>query len=160
MGNLSFLRPKPKSSLVVSPPTSNPTGNLTDHTLNKCPPLPLPLPRSKNLCLTKGFLQYFFHWFTFFQVWKSPWRREQLPTPVFLPGKSHAQRSYSPWPCQEMVRHSWVTDTFFRFHPFQPLPLPILFLTHLKWSFQYINQFLSPLRHNPPAAPIWHRTQA
>ena len=60
MGNLSFLRPKPKSSLVVSPPTSNPTGNLIDHTLNKCPPLPLPLPRSKNLCLTKGFLQFFF----------------------------------------------------------------------------------------------------
>ena len=29
-----------------------------------------------------------------------PWRREQLPTPVFLPGESHGQRSqvgYSPW---------------------------------------------------------------
>ena len=31
---------------------------------------------------------------------KIPWRREWLPTPVFLPGKSHGQRSlagYSPW---------------------------------------------------------------
>ena len=32
-------------------------------------------------------------------VWKIPWRREWLPTPVFLPGESHVQRSlmgYSP----------------------------------------------------------------
>ena len=30
---------------------------------------------------------------------RSPWRREWLPTPVFLPGESHGQRSlagYSP----------------------------------------------------------------
>ena len=36
-----------------------------------------------------------------FHPWikKTPWRREWLPTPVFLPGKSHGQRSlagYSP----------------------------------------------------------------
>ena len=33
-------------------------------------------------------------------VWGDPWRRKQQPTPVFLPGKSHGQRSlvgYSPW---------------------------------------------------------------
>ena len=33
-------------------------------------------------------------------VGKVPWRREWIPTPVFLPGKSHGQRSlagYSPW---------------------------------------------------------------
>ena len=33
-------------------------------------------------------------------VGKIPWRREQQPTPVFLPGDSHGQRSlasYSPW---------------------------------------------------------------
>ena len=31
--------------------------------------------------------------------WEDPWRREWLPTPVFLPGESHGQRSlvgYSP----------------------------------------------------------------
>ena len=37
-----------------------------------------------------------------FDPWvrKIPWRREWLPTPVFLPGESHGQRSlvgYSPW---------------------------------------------------------------
>ena len=33
-----------------------------------------------------------------------PWRRKWQPTPVFLPGKSHGQRSlagYSPWGCKE-----------------------------------------------------------
>ena len=33
-------------------------------------------------------------------VRKIPWRRDQLPTPVFLPGEFHGQRSlagYSPW---------------------------------------------------------------
>ena len=39
-----------------------------------------------------------------FDPWgrKIPWRREWQPTPVFLPGKSHGQRSlegYSPWDC-------------------------------------------------------------
>ena len=31
--------------------------------------------------------------------WEDPWRREWQPTPVFLPGESHGQRSlvdYSP----------------------------------------------------------------
>ena len=35
-----------------------------------------------------------------FLGWEIPWRREQLPTHVVLPGEFHAQRSlagYSPW---------------------------------------------------------------
>ena len=35
---------------------------------------------------------------------KNPWRRKWQPTSVFLPGKSHGQRSlvgYSPWGCKE-----------------------------------------------------------
>ena len=37
-------------------------------------------------------------------VGKIPWRREWLPTPVFLPREFHGQRSltsYSPWCCKE-----------------------------------------------------------
>ena len=37
-------------------------------------------------------------------VKRIPWRREWQPTPGFLPGKSHQQRSlagYSPWGCKE-----------------------------------------------------------
>ena len=33
------------------------------------------------------------------------WRREWQPTPVFLPGESHGQRSlagYSPWGAKEL----------------------------------------------------------
>ena len=33
-------------------------------------------------------------------VWKMPWRRAMQPTPVFLPGEPHGERSlvgYSPW---------------------------------------------------------------
>ena len=36
-------------------------------------------------------------------VGKIPWRRKRQPTPVFLPGKSHGQRSlasYGPWDCR------------------------------------------------------------
>ena len=37
-------------------------------------------------------------------VGKIPWRREWLPTPVFLPRELHGQRSlvgYRPWGCRE-----------------------------------------------------------
>ena len=38
-------------------------------------------------------------------VGKIPWRRKWKPTPVFLPGKFHRQRTlvgYSPWGCKEL----------------------------------------------------------
>ena len=38
-------------------------------------------------------------------VGKIPWRRKWQPTPVFLPGESHGQRSlvgYSLWGCKEL----------------------------------------------------------
>ena len=42
-----------------------------------------------------------------FDPWvrKIPWRRAWQPTPVFLPGESHGQRSlvgYSPWGHKEL----------------------------------------------------------
>ena len=45
-------------------------------------------------------------------VMKIPWRRKWQPTPVFLPAKSHGQRSlegYSPWGCKR-VRHDLATQ--------------------------------------------------
>ena len=44
---------------------------------------------------------------TRFSPWvgKIPWRRKWQSIPVFLPGKSHRQRSlvgYSPWPCERV----------------------------------------------------------
>ena len=39
------------------------------------------------------------------RIGKIPWRSEWLPTPVFLPGEFHGERSlgiYSPWGCKEL----------------------------------------------------------
>ena len=39
-------------------------------------------------------------------VGKIPWRKKWQPTPVFLPGESHGQRSlvgYSPWGHRDMT---------------------------------------------------------
>ena len=47
-------------------------------------------------------------------VRKIPWRRAWQPTPVFLPGKSHGQRSlegYSPWGCKESYMTEQLTLT-------------------------------------------------
>ena len=53
------------------------------------------------------------------QVGKTPWRRKWHPTPVFLPGESHGQRSLvgcSPWGDKESVRTEGLsTQTAFRF---------------------------------------------
>ena len=75
-------------------------------------------------------------------VGKIPWRRKWQLTSVFLPGKSHGQRSlvsYSPWRSQR-VGHNWVTEKAC-IAPF-PLSWPIsqphqtqLFRTHLNWSW-------------------------
>ena len=48
-----------------------------------------------------------------FHPWmgKIPWRRKWQPTPVFLPEKSHRQRSlvgHSVWGCKR-VRHDFMT---------------------------------------------------
>ena len=45
-------------------------------------------------------------------VGKIPWRRSRQPTLVFLPGKSHGQRSlagYSPWGCKELNTTEWLS---------------------------------------------------
>ena len=47
---------------------------------------------------------------------RSPWRREWLLIPVFLPGEFHGQRSlvgYSPWGCKESDMTEWLTLPLF-----------------------------------------------
>jgi len=58
-----------------------------------------------------------------FNPWarKISWRREWQPTPVFLPGISHGQRSlagYSAW-SQKRVRHDLATKQ--QLQGYQPL---------------------------------------
>ena len=48
-------------------------------------------------------------------VGKIPWRREWLPTPVFLPGEFYGQRSlegYSPWGHKESDATERLTHMF------------------------------------------------
>ena len=54
-------------------------------------------------------------WRRQFNPWvrKIPWRKKCQPTPVFLPGKSHGQRTmagYSPW-VRKKVGHNWAAKT-------------------------------------------------
>ena len=52
------------------------------------------------------------HWFDPW-VRKIPWRRKWQPTPVFLPGESHGQRSlagYSPRGHKESGTNDWATN--------------------------------------------------
>ena len=47
-----------------------------------------------------------------------PWRREWLPSPVFLPGEFHGQRnlsSCSPWSCKELDTIKQLTLSLFSF---------------------------------------------
>ena len=54
-------------------------------------------------------------------VGKSLWRREWLPTPVFLPGEFHGQRSLAGYsPQGRKGRHNWVTNSFPFFTITQP----------------------------------------
>ena len=49
-----------------------------------------------------------------FWIRKIPWRKNWQPTPVFLPGEFHGQRSlagYSPWDCKESDTTEWLTHT-------------------------------------------------
>ena len=54
---------------------------------------------------------------------KVPWRRAWQPTPVFVPGESHGQRSlvgYSPWGCKESDTTEQLTHTHTHTHTTQP----------------------------------------
>ena len=61
------------------------------------------------------------------QVEKVPWRREWLPTPVFLPGEFHGQRSlagYSPWGRRESDRIDLINAFTFHFQNRFPMSQP------------------------------------
>ena len=57
-------------------------------------------------------------------VGKIPWRRDRLPTPVFLPGESHGQRSLvgcNPWGCKKLDTTEWLTLLPLPYDPAFPL---------------------------------------
>ena len=59
-------------------------------------------------------MDYFLLLFNMFYVKYHSWRRKWQPTPIFLPGESHRQRSlagYSPWGHKESDTTEWLTTT-------------------------------------------------
>ena len=87
-----------------------------------------------------------------FDPWagKIPWSRKWQPTPGFLPGKSHGQRSlagYSPWGCKR-VRHNWAyTHTHNWDASYQPHILPLSFtgVRFASWSDSSLSLPWSPM---------------
>ena len=66
-----------------------------------------------------------------FNPWvrKIPWRKEWLPTPVFLLGEFHWQRSlvgYSPWGHRESDMTKWLTHSLFFFPHGEMVHCPIV----------------------------------
>ena len=95
---IGFCRGPPSTGGTFLP-FSNGLGQWGHKGLLLLPPAGLPRWLSDKESACQGRKRGFDPW-----VGKIPWRRAWQPTPVFLPGKSHRQRSlvgYSPWGCRE-----------------------------------------------------------
>ena len=85
-----------------------------------------------------------------------PWIREWLPTPVFLPGEFHGQRSqvgYSWWGCR--VGHDWATNTHTHVHShthtlYWPEYLTNQNLFHQDWLIVLLYFILSWILYEKP----------
>ena len=76
------------------------------------------------------------------QVGKIPWRREWQPTPVFLPGEPHGQRSlagYSPWGRKESDMTEWLTN-----NNWESLEMKVGEHQFSSWRVPLIWYFLTP----------------
>ena len=88
--------------------------------------------------------------------WEDHWRKEWQPSPIFLPGEFHGQRSlvgYRPWGCKELDTTEWLTLSLFIIQRSpkwnktnkqtkknnkkqqQKPPHHLLTLRHTKWDF-------------------------
>ena len=110
-------------------------------------------------------------WRPWFDSWvgKIPWRREKLPTPVFLPGEFHGQSVGS-----QRVKHNWVTFTHLFpegafgnvwrhswFSQLRRIPPSKLLLDILQWTHRIMPATNNYLVQNVNSAevkkPWWYR---
>ena len=96
-----------------------------------------------EMCRTPGFDPW---------VGKIPWRRAWQPTPLFLLGKSHGQRSlvgYDPWGCKESDTTKWMNTHTHTHH---------MFIDDCKYaatkSLQSCPTLCDPIDGSPPGSPI------
>ena len=90
-----------------------------------------------------------------FDPWagKIPWRRDWLPTPVFLPGETHGQRSlagYIQFTGLQRVGCDWVTNTF----PLLPTALPPQLLIESLSRALFLEVLASPSDDNDGPLPV------
>ena len=86
-----------------------------------------------------------------FDPWigKIPWKRKWQHTPVFLPGESHGQRSYSPWGLKEShtTEQTQFSQNYFQSYYYHDF-LPWNFLSRQSWppaSSCFFSSCSSPL---------------
>ena len=87
-----------------------------------------------------------------------PWRKKWQPTPVFLPGESHGQRSlggYSPWPHKESDTTEWLSLSFTddSDHLWRPREVRRLAPPHPGNEGLVLTSSLSALDSWPPSPP-------
>ena len=87
-----------------------------------------------------------------------PWRREQLPTPVFLPGESHGLRSlagYGPWGRKAATKQVYISQSQ---SPNSLHPPSCLHLLSSKLAIASLQSLLPPshLTLSPSPASLFH----
>ena len=84
-----------------------------------------------------------------------PWRRKWQPTPIFLPGKSHGQRSlagYSPWGCKRVGSQLSNQTILITFTIPQKRRAALYFLKlGCVYSYLGVSRSVEPLCHRPRA---------
>ena len=106
-------------------------------------------------------------------VRKVPWRRKWQPTPVFLPGKSHGQRSlsgYSPWGHKEPDTTEWLNNNLPIYTHISILRkcTKLCLVQHcLSRTWQVVSSVSSvaqscptlcdPMNHSTPGLPVHHQ---
>jgi len=101
-----------------------------------------------------------------FNPWigKMPWRREWLPTPVFLPGEFHGQRSlagYSPWGRKELDMTEWLalslfsdTNIIFNVYNVYHADISCMHAAAAAKSLQSCLTLYDPIDGSPPGSPV------
>ena len=107
--------------LLTSCVTMSRLPNLSDFKFLTCKMWILkPYPwRYYSFCLSLFLIRYLYIYthiyvcmYVYTWVGKIPWRKKWQPTPEFLSGRFHGQRSlagYSPWGCQELDTTEWLS---------------------------------------------------
>ena len=97
-----------------------------------------------------------------FNPWvrKIPWKRKWQPSPIFLPGKSHRQRSlvgYSPKGCKELDMAEWLSMDVIAFSEFWVL-LPNFETCGWFWETHWVSEILARLS-SPEDCLIWNSSE-